>query len=272
MYAMRSLCVDGGAPISFKNMYQLARVYNGIKKHHGVTSTRVRLPITLGILQSMYTCLSMGAHDDIILWAAFTLAVSNMLRVSEFAITRSGQYPAPITHADIDMNISSQYYQLRIKKSKTDQYAEGRTIQVFATGAVTCPVHAMWRLMSLFPRPRPQSTVFQLRSGVPLSRHVVERRLKSLVKSIGLDPSQYNTHSLRRGGATTYSLANVSDRMIQVIGGWASDSYKLYIDTSIGQVREAAISASRVSSWFGALPMSLALSQQRSVSEIGLFD
>ena len=107
MYAMRSLCVDGGAPISFKNMYQLARVYNGIKKHHGTASTRVRLPITLGILQSMFTCLSMGAHDDIILWAAFTLAVSNMLRVSEFAITRSGQYPAPITHADIDMNISS---------------------------------------------------------------------------------------------------------------------------------------------------------------------
>lgn len=95
--------------------------------------------------------------------------------------------------------------------------------------------------------------------------------MKSLVRSIGLDPSQYNTHSLRRGGATSYSLANVSDRMIQVIGGWTSDSYKLYIDTSIGQAREAAISASRVTSWFGALPLSLALSEQRSVPEIGLF-
>ena len=215
----------------------------------------------------------MKVHDDIILWAAFTLAVSNMLRVSEFDITRYGQYPAPITHADITINKSSQYYQLHIKKSKTDQYAEGRTVHVFATGAITCPVDAMRRLMCLFStnRPRSQSAVFQLRSGVPLSRHVVERRLKSLVRSIGLDPSQYNTHSLRRGGATSYSLANVSDRMIQVIGGWTSDSYKLYIDTSIGQAREAAISASRVTSWFGALPLSLALSEQRSVPEIGLF-
>ena len=274
MYALRSMCVDGGATLSFKDMHQLARVYHGIKKQHGVASTRPRLPITLGVLQSMYNYLNMDDHDDIILWAAFTLAVSNMLRVSEFAITRSGQYPAPITHGDINLNKSSQYYELHIKRSKTDQYAEGRTVQVYATGAVTCPVHAMRRLITLCSnqrRVRPQSAVFVLRSGLLLSRHVVERRLKSLVTSIGLDPSQYNTHSLRRGGATSYSLANVPDRMIQVIGGWTSDSYKLYIDTSMGQVREAAISASRVSSWFGALPMSLALAQQRSVSEIGLF-
>lgn len=171
MYAIRSLSVDGGAAISFKDMHQLARVYNGIKKHHGISSTRPRLPITLGVLHSMYIYLDMNVHDDIILWAAFTLAVSNMLRVSEFAITRYDQYPAPITHADLNINKSSQYYQLHIKKSKTDQYAEGRTVHVFATGAITCPVDAMRRLMCLFStnRPRPQAAVFQLRSGVPLS-------------------------------------------------------------------------------------------------------
>ena len=33
MYAVRSMCVDGGASVSFKDMHQLKRVYIGIKKH-----------------------------------------------------------------------------------------------------------------------------------------------------------------------------------------------------------------------------------------------
>jgi hypothetical protein len=274
MYAVRSLCVDGGSSISFKHMHQLQRVYNGIKKHHGITSTRPRLPITIGMLQSMYMHLDMQVRDDVVVWAAFTLAVANMLRVSEFAVTRFNQQPAPITHSDINLKASRMYYELRIRQSKTDQYSQGRTVRVFGTGAVTCPVRAMRHMVLLVHNnssPPPQAAVFVMQNGQLLSRRIVERKLKWLVERIGLNPSNYNTHSLRRGGATSYALANVSDRMIQHIGGWASESYKLYIDVSQGQVREAALSASRIQGWFGALEMSAALAQQRSISDIGLF-
>ena len=274
MYAMRSMCVDGGTSLSFQNMHILSRVYQGIMKTHGVKSTRPRLPITFGILRSMYNYLDMQLHDDRVIWAAFTLAVSNMLRVSEFAVTRFNQFPAPITRADIDMNKSSSFYLLSIKKSKTDQYGVGRQVHVWATNDVTCPHRAMQRLSFMCPshvRVSPRDAIFQLSSNLPLSRQVVESRLRSLVRGIGLNPSDYNTHSLRRGGATSYSLANVPDRMIQMIGGWTSDAYKLYIDTSSDQIRTATLSASRIQGWFGDLNMPAALAQQRSVPDIQLF-
>ena len=275
MYAVRSLSVDNGIPFSYSSMYHFHRVYEGIKKVHGITPTRPRLPVTLALLGSMYVHLDMSLHDDRVLWAAFTLAVAIMLRISEFAVVRRGMEP-PITHSDISFTRSiSSHYQLRIKRSKTDQYAQGRNVQVFATNAITCPFRAMSQLMSRYPREVSRAasgSAFTLSSGRALNRYVVEHRLRKLLVSIGLNPEIYSTHSLRRGGATSYSLANVPDRMIKAIGNWTSESYKLYIDTPTEHIQRACVQASRITKWFGSLT---SLSQQygnRSVHDIGVFD
>ena len=44
------------------------------------------------------------------------------------------------------------------------------------------------------------------------------------------------SHSLRRGGATTYSIAGVPDEDIKRFGRWLSDAYKLYVFLGTGSI------------------------------------
>lgn len=49
--------------------------------------------------------------------------------------------------------------------------------------------------------------------------------------NVGLDSSNVSGHSMRKGFATSCSSAKVPDHVIQTIGRWSSDCYKLYIET-----------------------------------------
>jgi hypothetical protein len=46
----------------------------------------------------------------------------------------------------------------------------------------------------------------------------------------GLEPSEYSTHSLRRGAAHNAALAGVNDSAIKVMGRWESARYTIYTD------------------------------------------
>ena len=59
-------------------------------------------------------------------------------------------------------------------------------------------------------------------------------KLKEWVQGIGLDPQEYSTHSLRRGGASTLSLIGLSDAQIMKNGRWKSASVmNQYIDWEV---------------------------------------
>ena len=53
------------------------------------------------------------------------------------------------------------------------------------------------------------------------------------MKLINLDELKFSLHSLCRGGATFAYESNLEGEMIKLLGGWASDCYKRYIDVSI---------------------------------------
>jgi hypothetical protein len=56
-----------------------------------------------------------------------------------------------------------------------------------------------------------------------------------LVKSIGLDPAHYGTHSLRIGGATALFAAGASETVIRTMGRWSSDCFRIYVRACVGQ-------------------------------------
>ena len=49
----------------------------------------------------------------------------------------------------------------------------------------------------------------------------------------------YMLHSLHRGGATFAYQSDLEAEMIKLLGGWASNCYKRYIDVSIDKRYES---------------------------------
>ena len=76
--------------------------------------------------------------------------------------------------------------------------------------------------------------LFAHKDGSPVQYHFVMSRLKELL--ISADIGELDMHgapSLRRGGALTLALAGVPDRVIQRIGRWKSEVYRVYLDLSV---------------------------------------
>ena len=56
------------------------------------------------------------------------------------------------------------------------------------------------------------------------------RGLKKACSAIGLNPSAFGTHSLRRGSVTDQFLEGIPDRVIKISGRWKSQAFERYID------------------------------------------
>ncbi|KIY98848.1 hypothetical protein MNEG_9111 [Monoraphidium neglectum] len=59
--------------------------------------------------------------------------------------------------------------------------------------------------------------------------------IKHLVAAVGLDPTSYSTHSLRRGGATWAFEHKVPTLLIKATGDWSSNAYEPYLTLGPGE-------------------------------------
>lgn len=66
-------------------------------------------------------------------------------------------------------------------------------------------------------RPNIEETLFCHLNGKPLSRYQVSSMLRKVIRFIGLNDEEYNTHSFRIGAATTASLMGKSDDEIRKV-------------------------------------------------------
>ena len=61
---------------------------------------------------------------------------------------------------------------------------------------------------------------------IPLTYGCVRELVKNKAVQIGLNPSQFSTHSMRSGGATAAANSEVAERALQRHGRWACSSSK----------------------------------------------
>ena len=78
-----------------------------------------------------------------------------------------------------------------------------------------------------------------------LSRTEVSQRLRALVESSGVDSRLVASHSLRRGSASLWSAAGMSDERVMQWGRWNSMAYKLYVHLHDEVMREAVHKAAK---------------------------
>ena len=82
----------------------------------------------------------------------------------------------------------------------------------------------------------PQDPVLMLHTDkgkMALSASQLIYRLRKWLKLLGEDADNYSLHSLCRGGATFTYQSNMEGEMIKLLGDWASDCYKRYVDISM---------------------------------------
>ena len=203
-----------------------------------------KLPITYPILHHL--CSKLGYSHHTLVWhAVLTLGFFGGLRGAEYTLVPSplGPLCPPLlmNHISFGTIKGLNFMILTIPRSKTKPH--GFQISIGCSGTPTCAVCSMHSYLrhraSRSPIP-PNSHLFVLPNGSPLLKSVLNKKIKCLVSSIGLDPSRFSTHSMRSGVATTAAIAGFNEIQVKCIGGWSSQAYTLYIrDTQMEQITYA---------------------------------
>jgi site-specific recombinase XerD len=188
-------------------------VLQGIRRTVGAEVRRVT-PATTDVLRAMVeTCGEdpAGVRDRALLLLGFATA----LRRSELVSLDVG-----------DVTEVPEGLRVRLRRSKTDQAGEGRTLGVpYGSHLETCPVRAVqaWLALSgheVGPLLLPVSRHGRIGSR-RLSGSAVAEVVKRRAEAAGLEGT-YSGHSLRAGFATSASAGGASDREVMRVTGHKS--------------------------------------------------
>ena len=132
--------------------------------------------------------------------------------------------------ADIAVDSSSlpSCLRVRIKASKTDPFRKGCFVHIGRGTLPLCAVHAVLAYLSL--RGNSPVPLFLLQNGQLLSRTILTDWLRQIMSASGI-PGNFSSHSFRIGAASVAARNGVPDHLIQALGRWSSNAYKLYIRT-----------------------------------------
>lgn len=174
---------------------EVRTVWEGICRTKGLAPERRVKPLSPEILRAAFLAdkLSLRAVRDRGLLLVGFAAARRRVEVTDLLTGDAERVPDGL--------------ELHVRRSKTDQLGEGKTIGVpYGSDRVTCPVRALedWLLVSgITNGPLFQSVRGGCVTGRKLNDKEVARVVKSAVERAGLDPKDYSGHSMRSGFATT---------------------------------------------------------------------
>ena len=110
-----------------------------------------------------------------------------------------------------------------------------------AKNKAICPVFWVHYMVNKIPT-GPDQPLFALipgQSSLALSANQLLYRFRKWLILIGADPTIYPLHSVKQGGATFAYQSNMEGEMIKLLGDWARDTYKRYVDISMDKCYES---------------------------------
>ena len=231
--ALRSLHIEEGYLYDFNKSARVKRALKALETKG--PPPEQKLPITFDILQRMHKVIPRD-FDACVMWAAMTLAFFGCMRAAEVAITTKSFNPQ--THLCLGdakyVSISSgELLTVRVKCSKTDIRNIGFTITIGCSKTNVCSHCSLIAMIStrraLGYSMVPGSPLFQLSSGMPLTKNIFVSTTRKYLNAINLDPARYSGHSFRAGCATTAATVGLADYELQLLGRWTSSAYQRYV-------------------------------------------
>ena len=147
-----------------------------------------------------------------------------------------------------DITVNPDHLIIFVPTSKTDQYRNGNQVFIAQTNRHLCP-HALllryFYLSSIHPiqtntSSDPSKLPVVVQRQLPFLLNVLVTKgylaeiIKEAISSVGLDPKQYSTHSLRSGGASFMANSQGNNPNLKLQGRWKSDTSKdMYVKDSL---------------------------------------
>ena len=246
LYAIRWYSIANGYNIDLKQMHRLKTTLKGIRKSQGYVQPDERLPVTFDILKKFSKHVNFDNFDELVVFTAMVVATFGLLRTGEFAVDNKTNLDPEKTlylkNIKPIRNSSNQtkYFILKLKASKTDIFRQGVDVTIGHGYGDIDPVNLILKMISkriqltknrkVFSKLRiePNNLLFCLRNGKPVSRYDIKTKLEQLCIKCELDATRYKGHSFRIGGATSLARRGIPSHIIQVLGRWKSDCYKIY--------------------------------------------
>ena len=150
-----------------------------------------------------------------------------ILTVGEFTATPF--HPTPLPRGDIQL--VEHILQIRVRRSKADQWGKGALISICGSGEKCCPVRAMEQYLKRACLPD-SAPLFQFKNGSPLTAKAFRALLHRHLVKMGAKPRWYNTHSFRIGAATAAAKAGFSATKVMQLGRWRSKAFQSYVQFS----------------------------------------
>jgi len=215
---------NGEKSINYED-YELKRMFKGARRELG-SSVKQAEPLLPEHLLLIVNLLS-DSPGHVAFKAALILAFRALLRKDQVTDT-----PNTLNRGDF------QFFEwgmvLTIRRSKTIQFRE-RTVQIPVSRLARhelCAVH--WVRLHFKQLPASlDEPAFRLPLGLgstPLTYKIYMDSIRYYSGLVGLDPSCFSTHSLRRGGATFLLMTGISVKEIMLIGDWSSNTVFKYFD------------------------------------------
>ena len=202
-------------------------------------------PVTPELLLKLSKVVNYKDQVEMVAWTGLLLGFYMFLRKSNLVPDTMDTFDKDqqFCHADINLLGLEQAMMCEIRWSKTIQHKQKvlRLPVLPAKNKAICPVFWVHYMIATVPA-QPHHPVLALNGGgktLALSANQLIYRFRKWLILIGENPTIYLLHSLRRGGATFAYQSNVEGEMIKLLGDWASDTYKRYVDISMDKRYES---------------------------------
>lgn len=194
----------------------------GIKRV-GKKPSRVRDPVTIPILLSLYRSLNLNLRSNLLLWACCLLLFRSLLRVSHVVASPHTLLVKDIEWVDAGILVS-------VRSSKTSTSLRKIPISV-CNDKRLCAVY--W-LKSWVGRANlsPNDYLFSVADGIPMSYNVFSSSLERFLSKAGVT-KVITSHSFRHGGASFLSELGLPLSKIKDRGGWKSNAVYCYLSDSL---------------------------------------
>ena len=222
-------------PVQDKQMQMFIHGLKRIMPH----AVKQAAPMTPGLLLKLSKVVNYSDQIEMVAWVGTLLGFYMFLRKSNLVPDTMDNFNPEQQFCRSKMNLLGldKAMMFEIRWSKTIQFKQKvlRLPVLPAENKAICPVFWAHYMVSKIPA-GPQDPVLMVggnQNKMALSANQLIYRIRKWLLLIGEDVTQYSLHSLCRGGATFAYQSNMEGEMIKLLGDWASDCYKRYIDVSM---------------------------------------